>query len=479
MCNSKRFLFVICLVAVCLSGCKIGEKATLSSRIEVPETFGQEQDSASAADVKWNDFFKDPVLQSYIQTAIQNNPDMNIALQRVKLAEASRFYYKRTLLPNLDLELAGGLRRFGDYTIDGVGNYDTNFSEYVDGDRIIPNPVPDYFAGLRTSWEIDLWGKIRKRKRAAVARLLASESGMHLVKTALIAEVATLYYELLTFDNELEIIQENIRLQENALEVVILQKEAGRATELAVKQFAAQLQNTRSLGTMVRQQIIHTENMLNRVMGRLPQQIQRGTPINEQAIPDQITTGIPSELLMNRPDIRQAEYSLLAAREDIASARAAFYPSLTISANAGLNAFRAGVLFEPASIAYHIVGGLTTPLLNRYELRTAYKQRIAEGNMELAQYEKAVFTAFEEVYTSISAIDNYAQSYDYKKAEVDELSGAISISNELFTAGYASYLEVIMAQRNVLQANIELTNTRKNQFVAVIDLYKALGGGWK
>jgi len=480
MFNSKRFLFVTCLMAVCLSGCKIGERVTLSSRIAVPDTFGREQGSASAADVKWNDFFKDPVLRSLIETAIQNNPDMAIALQRVKMAEASRFYYKRALLPNLDLELAGGLRRFGDYTIDGVGNYDTNFSEYVDGDRIIPNPVPDYFAGLRTSWEIDLWGKLRKRKRAAAARLLASESGMHFVKTALIAEVATLYYELLAYDNELRIIQENIRLQENAVEVVALQKEAGRATELAVKQFAAQLLNTRSLGIMVRQQIIHTENLLNRMMGRLPQQIERGAPINEQILPDQITTGIPSELLVNRLDIRQAEFSLLAAREDIASARAAFYPSLTISANAGLNAFRAGVLFDiPASVAYNVVGGLTTPLLNRYELRTAYKQRIAEGNTELAQYEKTVLTAFEEVYTSMSAIDNYAQSYDYKKEEVDELSGAIAISNDLFTAGYASYLEVIMAQRNVLQANIELTNTRKDQFVAVINLYRALGGGWK
>ncbi len=477
---SKRLLLVGCMIAASMTGCKIGAPGALSSKIPIPESYGEEDSLASVATIKWTDFFQDTRLRSLIEEGLQNNPDMIIALQRVRMAEAGRFIAKRALFPNLDLDLAGGLRRFGDYTIDGVGNYDTNFSEYVDGDRLIPNPVPDYFAGLKTAWEIDLWGKLRKRKRAAAARLLASESGTRLVKTSLIAEIASLYYELLAYDNELEIIRENIRLQENGLEVVVLQKEAGRATELAVKQFAAQLQNTRSLGARVKQQIVYTENLLNRLLGRLPQPIERGESIDRQELPGQIATGFPSELLLNRPDIRQAEFNLIAAKEDIAAARAAFYPSLSISANAGLNAFRTGVFFDaPASLAYHVVGGLTTPLLNRYELKSAYKQRIAEGHTELAQYEKTVLSAFEEVYTSIEAIKNYAESYEYKKAEVDELAGAISISNDLFTAGYASYLEVIMAQRNVLQANMELTNTRKDQFVEIINLYRALGGGWQ
>ena len=407
-----------CLLLLTLGGCKVTAPLSLPAPVRTPDSFAASTDSASVADLPWREFFADRNLVSHIDTALRNNPD-----------------------------------------------------------RRIPNPTPDYFLGLRSHWEIDLWGKLRNRKAATYARFLASGKGRQLAVTALVAEVAGLYYELLALDGELDIVRKNIGLQERALETIQAQKQGGRATQLAVQQFQAQLLHTRSLEADKRQAIIRAENRLNRLLGRYPPPITRGEPILEQFLPERVYAGLPAGMWRRRPDVQGVELQLKAAGADVDAARAAFLPSLT--PYVGLNAFRTALLCNPGSVAYGALAGLAAPLLNRRGVRGEYN-RAAAGNLGAFQeYQKSVLTAYEEAATNLSGLENLRQAYALRQERTAVLQDAVSTANDLYVTGHASYLEVITAQRSVLEAEIELTETRKAQFLALIDLYRSLGGGWK
>jgi NodT family efflux transporter outer membrane factor (OMF) lipoprotein len=312
-----------------------------------------------------------------------------------------------------------------------------------------------------------------------VARFLASEKARHLVVTTLVAEIARSYYELLSLDNELVFIQENIQLQQTAVELINAQKAAGRATELAVKQVTAQLLNTRSRESLVQQMIVYHENQINLLLGRFPQPIERGRPILEQPLPQEIHAGIPAQMLTRRPDIALAELRLEAARCDVKAARAAFFPSLAITSSLGLQSFRPEKFFNtPGSMAYSVFGGLTAPVFQRNMLKADY-QRASAAQLELFyEYQKLVINGFQETVTGLKRIENFQTASTLKAQEVTTLQEAVLTANDLYIAGLASYLEVILAQKNVLEAELQLAQTRKEQFFSVIDLYRALGGGW-
>jgi NodT family efflux transporter outer membrane factor (OMF) lipoprotein len=436
-------------------------------------------DSASVATLPWREFFGDKNLIGLIDTALQANPDLRTAIQRIEIARASLQVQRGALLPTINGVASAGVEKFGDYTLNGIGNYDTNLSPNIEGRQRIPNPTPDFFFGLRSSWELDIWGKLRQRRKAAYLRLLATEKGRHLVETSLVAEVARLYFNLLGLDNELSVLNKNQLLQERALEIVKIQKRAGRANELAVQQFTAQLLRTRSLEAETQQRIVASENELNRLLGRYPQRITRGLPILQQPLPAQVQAGLPTTMLLRRPDVQQAELEMVAARADVAAARAAFLPSLTLTPFVGVNAYRASVLFNtPGSLAYGLLAGLSGPIINRNGLKADYRRSAAEQQIAYNDYQKAVQTGFEEVTTNLRGLGNYQRVFELQQQEVDALNKAVSISDDLYKANYASYLEVVTAQRNVLDAELNLTNTRRQQFLLLIDLYRALGGGW-
>lgn len=437
-------------------------------------------DSISVADIQWADFFADSVLVELVDTALQENLDLRTTVQRIEVARADLRRARGALLPAVDAVASAGIDRYGDYTQNGVGNYDTNFSDNISGNQRIPYPVtPDYFLGLRSSWEIDLWGKLRSRRRAAYTRFLASEQGVRAVVTELVAQVATRYYELLALDNERGVLLRNIKLQQQALEIIKIQKLGGRATELAVQQFQAQLLRTQGLEAEVQQRIVETENQLNFLLGRYPGPIRRGIPLRNQNVPEAVSAGLPVQMLQRRPDIRAAELALQATRADVDAARAAFFPSFTLTPYAGFNSFRAAQLLTPSSVAFGLLGSLTAPLLNRNVLRANYGRATAESIIAYYNYQRTIQRSFQEVTTSLRGIANYNRVFLLKQQEVEALSNAVSISNDLFLANYATYLEVITAQRNVLEAELALTNTRRTQFLLLIDLYRALGGGWQ
>lgn len=296
----------------------------------------------------------------------------------------------------------------------------------------------------------------------------------------MIAEIANSYYELVALDNQLEIIRQNIVLQKNALEVVKIQKEAARATELAVQKFQAEVLSTQSMEFQTIQQIKETENRINFLLGRFPQEIKRSRTDIASMLPMEVATGIPSQLLENRPDIKQAEMELEAAKLDIKVARAEFYPSLDISAALGLQAFKPTYLVKlPESMLLSLVGDMAAPIINRNAIKAEFNNANARQLQVIYNYERTVLNAYLEVYTQLSNISNLEKTVSLKSQQVDALNKSISIANDLFKSARADYFEVLMTQRDALDTKLELIETKKNQLNASVNIYKALGGGWR
>ena len=304
--------------------------------------------------------------------------------------------------------------------------------------------------------------------------------GKNFVLTNLISEVANSYYELLALDNQLAIVKQNIKLQENALEIVKVQKEATRVTELAVQKFKAEVLNSKGLEFDILQQTKETENRINLLLGRYPQEIIRDRNDFIALTPSAISTGIPSQLLANRPDIKQAELELAAAKLDVKVARAEFYPSFGISAALGFQAFKPSYLVKlPESMLYSIAGDLAGPLVNRKGIKAEFYNANLRQLQSMYNYQRIILNAYLEVSTQLSNIDNLQKSYALKSQEVEALTKSIDISNDLFKSSRADYLEVLMTQRDALSSKLELIETKKKQLNAVTNIYQNLGGGWK
>ncbi len=473
-------LIVYTLVALLLVGCGTMQPATEEKLPTMPQTFGSSTDSATIADIGWRTFFADTNLVRLIDVAVQNNPDVKTALQRVVIAKANSKISNGALLPNVDAILSAGADKYGDYTMNGVGNYDTNLSPNIDKDQHIPtNPTTDVFLGLRSAWEIDVWGKLKSKKKAAYARYLASEKGRQWVTTQLVAEVANLYFALVAQDDNLAVIQRNILLQEKAFDIVQTQKEGGRATELAVQQFNAQLLHTKGLAYEIKQTITVLENGLNVLLARYPQPIARSISIVHQPLPLQLQAGIPSGMLRRRADIQQAELELLGTKANAEAARKAFLPSITITPYLAVNAFNPSLLFSAGSLVYGALGSLTAPVFNKYQLKTNFAIANAEQATALYGYQKTILQGVSEVVTNLQALENYKNFYRLKEDEARVLQNAATIANELYLNGAANYLEVITAQKGVLDAELEVNTGKKALFAASVDLYRSLGGGWQ
>ena len=472
----KLLLFFVIL----FTSCKTKQLQTNSIIANLPKKFNDSIVSNSTTNVKWRDYYFDPYLIKLIDTALKNNFDLKIALQKIEIYKASLKTNKGIRLPEVGVNLAVGQRKFGDYTMDGVGNYDTQFSTNINEKQHIPNPLPDYNVGFQASWEIDLWGKLKNKKKSAASKFIASQYGKDLIVTNLIADIATAYFELIAYDEEIQILNDNIELQKNAIELVLAQKEAGKANELAIELMTAQLLNSKAIKAEVEQLSIETLSNINFLCGTYPTKLNRDTNYLAQNINNKIAIGVPSDLINNRADIKQADFELNAANADVMSAKAAFFPSLNINALIGLQSFNALLLTEmPASLAYNTLGGLTAPLLNRRKLKGELMAAEAEQKQAYINYERNIVNAFKEVYVAVNNIKYSKVMYELKKEEVTLLKNSITTSSELFRAGRANYLEIITSQKNSLHSQIELINFYKRQNIALINLYKVLGGGWK
>lgn len=475
--NKYAYVGIACLILT-FTGCKTPSLMQKTENKNVPAAYsanGTVQDTINSGRVKWKKYFTDPNLVALIDTALVNNQELNITLQEIQIAQNEIRARKGEYLPFLGLKGSAGLEKVGKYTRNGA----TESNLEIKPGKENPEPLPDYMIGAYATWEVDIWGKLHNAKKAAVSRYLSSVEGKNFVVTNLIAEVANSYYELLALDNQLAIIKQNIQLQTNALEIVKLQKESARVTELAVRRFNAQLLNTQSLQFDIQQKITETENRINFLLGRFPQPIKRSTDAFVNLVPVDAHGGIPSQLLANRPDIKQAEMDLAAAKLDVKVAKAKFYPSLGISAGIGYQAFNASYLIKtPESLLYSLAGDLTAPLINRNAIKAEYYSSNSKQLQAVYNYEKTIVNAYVEVANQLSKIDNLKKSFDFKSQQVDALNQSIEISNDLFTSARADYMEVLMTQRDALESKFDLIETKMQQMNATVNIYRALGGGW-
>lgn len=476
MVSLKKLFICLVVSTLALTGCKTTLQVQESAIKPVPGTYSGVEDTSNSVAMDWKAYFSDSILIGLIDTALKNNLDLLMASQWMEAVRSEVIFTRGRLFPVVEGLAHAGVMRFGKFSADWAGN---EGEEYSSGDPF-KQTAPDYYIGFQSSWEIDLWGKLRNQKKAAAARYMASMEGRNWVITNLISEIANTYYELLALDNELQIIRESISLGENALSVVKNQKEAGVANELAVQQFEAGLLSWQALEKELLQEIIETENLINLLLGRFPQAIFRDPTSFTESLFFKAQAGIPSELLENRPDIRQAGHELAASRADVKSARAAFFPSLNITGTAGFNAFDLAYFFmSPQSIAINLFGSLMAPLINRSAIQADFHRANAAQLEALYNYQKSIITGYVEVANELSDMNNLEEIYELKNKEVDILMKSIEASSDLFRTGRANYLEILLAQQNALQAKRELTDTRKRQYQTWVNIYKALGGGWR
>lgn len=473
------FKYTVAAAAVlAFAACKVPAVVQRTENKATPASYTNSQvatDTTNTAQVKWKNYFTDPNLNALIDTALKNNQELNITLQELQIAQNEIQARKGEYLPFVGYRAAAGVDKVARYT--NIGALEKNVE--IKPGKENPEPLPDFLGAVYARWEVDIWHKLRNAKKAAVARYLSTIEGRNFVITQLIAEIANSYYELVALDNQLEIVNQNITIQSNALEIVRLQKEATRVTELAVRKFEAEVLKTRSLQYDIKQQIVETENRINFLLGRYPQHITRNDAGFTNLLPATVHAGIPSQLLANRPDIRRAEFDLAAAKLDVKVAKAQFYPSLGISGSVGYQAFNpAYLLHTPESILYSLAGDFAGPLVNRNAIKSVYASANAKQVQSVYNYERTILNAYVEVANQLSNINNLDSTYNTKSKQVQALNESIDISNMLFKSARADYLEVLMTQRDALEARLELIQTKKQQLNAMVNIYQALGGGW-
>ena len=476
--NKKKFQLIYIVFAILtISSCKTLNTNLSIRENKIPTSFNTSTDTTTVANINWRKYFADTALIKLIDTALVNNFDLQIALQRMEIARSGVRFSTGELFPKVDANISAGSTKYPKYTQEAAGNITTPYPD--NPNKVVPNPYNDFLIGLTTTWEIDIWGKLRNQRKASISNYLASIEGKNFVVSNLVADIANAYYELIALDNELEILQQTIQKQQEALDVVKFQKETGKTNELAVQQFQAQLLNSKALEKETLQQITETENKINFLLGRYPQPIQRNKEILFDEIPQQIASGIPSQLLSHRPDIRESEFQVAASKYDLKAAKASFFPNINLSASLGFQAFNPQFLFSaPASIGYSSLGGLIAPLINMNALKAQFNTAKANQLTAMYNYQKTILNGYVEVVNELSNIQRLQEINTLKKEQSEVLIASVETSTELYKTAKANYLEVLIAQQNSLQTKLELINTNKRQRIATVSIYKALGGGW-
>ncbi|AEI49208.1 TolC family protein [Runella slithyformis] len=474
-----RFI-VISFLCIWASSCKAPSIVFNTNPLQpLPTQYTDQMPNAGSAEQSWRTFFKDSLLISLIDTALVHNLDLLRMQQRIAVFDAQVLQAQGRLRPFVAGTGSVGMRRFGKYTMDGVGNFDTNFSTNISSSQRVPEYLPDFFWGVQSSWEIDIYKKLRNQRQAAISRYMATLEGRNLLITHLVSDIANTYYDLISSDLELDFIRATIMLQRSQLDLIRLEKEAGRSTELAVQQFEAQLLNAQALEKELLQQINFDESRINFILGRFSKPVVRNKISFTQLTLPSIDRGSPADLLKNRPDIRRAEYEVMAAKADVAAARAAFLPSLNLGGSLGFQAFNPRFILSPHSIAFNLLGGITAPLVNKTAIQAEFNVRKASQLDALYNYQQTILNGYLEVHNQWVNISNLAQIYDLKTEEAKKLENAVETASQLYLTGRATYLEILLNRQNAIRANLELIEIKQQQFNATVTLYRALGGGWR
>ena len=472
--------FHIALIIIVLTGCNTTEQ--ILKHPEMPGSYANDevkQDSANWAMISWESFFRDETLKGPIQRGLSQNQDVLKTLHRIQISQASLHQAKLGRLPELNLQASSAITRFGEYTMDGVGNRDSNLSPTVPEDKMIPDPYRDFMIGLDFSWEVDIWGKLKMRKRQALLRYLESEEMLRLTQTNLIASIASTYFLIAGLEEEILILNKNISSQEVAFELGKSLKEAGQDSQLSLDQFEGLLLNSKGLLFQKNRELQQAKLNLSQLTGSYSTEFSYSSLEETESLPEIIEAGIPADLIRMRPDIRSAELNLQSQQLEVGIVRTAYFPSLNLAGLVGYNAFDFSRLFlNPGSAIYQIGGGITAPIFNRKRIEAMYQTAKAEQKIALYDFEQTVLQGYLEVMGFVNDYHYLSEQIQLKTDEVVVQRRSIENASTMFKIGYADYLDVINSQSRSLEAELDFVKLRVEQFQSYVELYKALGGGW-
>jgi outer membrane protein, multidrug efflux system len=473
--NNKLLKFALILL---LLACSQKKEIAANKELEIP--IGYPEFSAvdsNIVEVSWSNFFQDATLKGFIQEAIENNLDLASSRQEIVNLHANLRFAKGLSKPFVEGRISSGVTRYGFYTESGAGNYDANFSSFLSEDQFMARDLRDYFSGFHATWEIDIWGKLKSKKRAALRRYLASQEGYLWAETQIVSTVAIAYIGWLAQIQELKLLDSTAEIQQQALEFASQRKEAGLNTELAVNQLEAQMLNYNGIRLAKIQEIQESENALHFLLGRFPSSSSPTETTLEQSILTKQHLPNPQVLFERRPDVRQAALELSASGADLHAAQMALYPTLRIDAMLGLQSFNVNTFIDPQSMSYQLFGGLVGPVINR----SAYKAQIEFSKSKQQQafyhYQKAMLNAYFETLTQAQRIDNIRKVINLKNKEVEIAARAANNAMLLFQSGKVSFVEVFIAQKEMLNAKLELIEIKRQLLEAEIYFYQAIGGG--
>ena len=457
--------FAVAFVALTLTACA-GRKTYERPNVVNEKLFRTDNiptDSLGSANVSWRNIFTDATLQGHINKALSNNLDVRVAMQNVASAQAYLKQSKAAQLPTLSV---GANYTRSTNSINAMGGM---------GERTYNN-LWDITGAA--SWEADIWGKLSAQRRASYASYLATVEAQKAVQSEVVATLATAYYQLLMLDEQKKVLEQTIDFRQKSLETTKSLKEAGSTTEVATKQIEALVYNAQAQLVTIGNSIWALENTICVLLGEEPHAIER-TTLAEQQFPTEFKQGYAAKLLQNRPDVARAELSLRNAFEMTNVARAAFYPTLTLSARGGISSTELDTWISAKSIFANFVAGLAQPILNRRQIRTQYEVQQIAQETALLNFKKAVLSAGKEVADAMQNFSNQTEFIELKNKEMKAYQEATDYSKQLFDSGMVNYLEVITAEVNRLNAELSVANAQFTRMQYGITLYKALGGGWR
>lgn len=471
--NRVRAVALLMLLGV--SGCRIPALCCPEPGPDLPGEFNGTVDVENSAEVTIDEFFDEPMLSQLIAQGLNQNQHLKIVNQEIQIASNEILSRRGAYLPFVSIGTSGGLDRTSRYTPLGAAE-DQLF--YPGGGRF-PDPLTNTRLSANLVWQIDIWKQLRNARDAAIQRYYESIDQRDYLITQLVAETASSYYELAALDKRIVYLNQTIELQQRSLEVATLQKEAARGTELGVQRFLAEVRKNESQRLIVQQQIIEVENRINFLVGRYPERVDRAEWDLIQLDSRALHAGMPSQLLQNRRDVRAAEREIAASGLDIAVARANFYPKLVLTAGVGYEAFNPRYLFDPGTFIASAAGELVAPLINKKAIQAEYMNANARQLQAVYEYQRTLLNAYTEVINSLSKVENYRQSVAIKQEQVTALEQSVDVATNLFQGARkeVEYMDVLFAQRDLLDARTDLIETKQQHLAAIVDAYRALGGG--
>jgi outer membrane protein, multidrug efflux system len=464
-------IFLTFILALGSVSC-VSKLAYTEPDLQLPEKFQYTAtaDTASIANLEWKKFFSDPILQDLIQRGITHNYNLQIALKQVAASQEKLKQAKYLQYPDASFGVTGQISKPSKNSMNGQ-----SLNLFLG-----QNHVEDYNASFNLSWEADIWGKIKNQQEVSRMQYLQTYEATKAIQTQVVAAIAQGYYNLLMLDKQMDIAKSNLELSSNTLSITEKMWKSGDTTSLGVQQATAQKQSTELLISQLEQNIAIQENALSILVGELPNKINRTIEMSETSLPQDISAGLPAAMVSRRPDVRQQELVLLVSNAMVGIAQANMYPSLKITANGGVNSFKFDNWFQiPASLFGSVLGGITQPIFQKRQLKTDLEVAKIQREKNVLAFRQSVLNAMGEVSDALVSNENLKVQEQKATEQVSTLKDGIKSAQMLYKGGMANYLEVITAQANSLQAELNLASVKRQRLSSIVDLYRALGGGWK